>query len=198
MVVTHVTLCSVTGGTDAALLPHKNHTEIVTGIREDLDLGGGEPDGDQEGDSQEAGGPGCEEHSGDCDASNEEGQARQARQVTKRQTWFQAGRARRDPGPSLLAWPLSRIRWATRSFVRSWTRSQRIRTIAEISVRALLTELTPQPAYQQVAPRARQLRELGMSYKAIGCALAVDPKTAAKAITWARGRGPEIDPWASS
>jgi hypothetical protein len=38
------------------------------------------------------------------------------------------------------------------------------------------------PAYVQVGPKAKHLRELGMSDKAIGRALGVSDKTIAKAI----------------
>lgn len=67
-----------------------------------------------------------------------------------------------------------------------WTRTQRIRTAAQIPVEAPLLEVAPRPLYQQIASRARHLRELGMSYRQIGQALGVTPKTAAKAIAWHR------------
>lgn len=65
-----------------------------------------------------------------------------------------------------------------------WTRTQRIRTVSQIPVEAPLLEVSPPPLYQQIASRARHLRELGMSHRQIGQALGVTPKTAAKAIAW--------------
>jgi transposase-like protein len=38
------------------------------------------------------------------------------------------------------------------------------------------------PVYQQIAPQAKQLAELGLSRKAIARALGVSDKTAAKAV----------------
>jgi hypothetical protein len=45
---------------------------------------------------------------------------------------------------------------------------------------------TPPPAYQQIAEKARHLRELGMSFKAISRSLDVDDKTVARAVAWLR------------
>jgi DNA invertase Pin-like site-specific DNA recombinase len=42
----------------------------------------------------------------------------------------------------------------------------------------------PPPVYQQIAANAKQLRELGMSYRAVARALGVNDKTVAKAIVW--------------
>jgi hypothetical protein len=42
-------------------------------------------------------------------------------------------------------------------------------------------ETVDQPLYHRIAPKARHLRELGMSDKAIGRALGVSDKTVAKA-----------------
>jgi hypothetical protein len=58
--------------------------------------------------------------------------------------------------------------------------------VAQIPVEAPLLEVSPPPLYRQIASRAQHLRELGMSYRQIGQALGVTPKTAAKAIG---GRG---------
>ena len=49
-----------------------------------------------------------------------------------------------------------------------------------------LLETEARPLYQQVARKALQLRELGLSYCAIARGLEVDDKTAAKAIRWLR------------
>jgi hypothetical protein len=66
----------------------------------------------------------------------------------------------------------------------SWTRTQSIRTVAQIQVWAALFETAPLPVYQQIAPKAKHLRELGMSHKAIARALGVNDKTVTKAIAW--------------
>ncbi len=67
-----------------------------------------------------------------------------------------------------------------------WTRSQRIRTAARLEVEATLLETFPTPVYQQIAPQATHLRELGMSDRAIATALSVSDKTIAKAVAYAR------------
>lgn len=42
----------------------------------------------------------------------------------------------------------------------------------------------PQHMYQRIASRARQLRDLGLSYYEIGRALGTNHTTARKAATW--------------
>jgi len=51
-------------------------------------------------------------------------------------------------------------------------------------VEALLIEAAPPPRYQRISERAKHLRELGLSDKAIAGSLSVTDKTVAKAITW--------------
>jgi hypothetical protein len=63
-----------------------------------------------------------------------------------------------------------------------WTRTQRIRTAAGIRLEAVIVDATAAPVYLRIAARAKQLREFGISDKAIGRALGVDDKTVAKAI----------------
>lgn len=65
-----------------------------------------------------------------------------------------------------------------------WTRTQRIRTAGRLNVDAALVEAVPPPVYQLVAEKAKHLRELGMSDKAIARALGVTDKTVAKAVAW--------------
>jgi hypothetical protein len=72
--------------------------------------------------------------------------------------------------------------------LRQWTRSQSIRTAAEIPIEIDLVEDLPVPIYQQIAARATQLREQGLSDRRIGQELGVDPKTAVKAIDWLKSR----------
>jgi len=69
-----------------------------------------------------------------------------------------------------------------------WRRTQRIRTAARLEVEATLLETLPAPVYQQIAPQATHLRELGMSNKAIAAALSVSDKTIAKAVAYAGNR----------
>lgn len=67
-----------------------------------------------------------------------------------------------------------------------WRRTQRIRTAAGIAVEASIVELTEVPTYLRIAEKARHLRDLGMSDKAIGRALGVSDKTVAKAVVVGR------------
>jgi DNA-binding transcriptional regulator YhcF (GntR family) len=66
----------------------------------------------------------------------------------------------------------------------SWTCSQSIRTAAEIPIEVDLVEDSPPPVYQQIAARAIELRERGLSDRRIGQEIGVDPKTVIKAIQW--------------
>lgn len=63
-----------------------------------------------------------------------------------------------------------------------WSRSQRIRTAAEIPLEVILVDEAELPLYERLAERAKHLRELGMSYRAIGRVLGVDYKVAMRAI----------------
>jgi orotate phosphoribosyltransferase-like protein len=54
-----------------------------------------------------------------------------------------------------------------------------------------LVEDSPPPVYQQIAARATELRDQGLSDRQIGQELGVDPKTAVKAINWLTKRGQE-------
>ena len=65
-----------------------------------------------------------------------------------------------------------------------WTRTQRIRTAAEVPLEAVLKKTKTPPLYQQIAGKALHLRELGMSYCGIARRLEVDDKTVAKAVHW--------------
>jgi hypothetical protein len=51
----------------------------------------------------------------------------------------------------------------------------------------MLVDEADLPRYQQLAGRAKHLRELGMSFRAIGRALRVDYKVAQKATRWPTG-----------
>ena len=67
---------------------------------------------------------------------------------------------------------------------RWWTRSQRIRTLAEIPFEAAILDTAPAPVYQQIAAKALQLQQLGMSILAIAKRLGVTDKTVTKAVEW--------------
>lgn len=47
-----------------------------------------------------------------------------------------------------------------------------------------LAETRELPVYQKIAPKATQLRELGMTYPEIGKRLGVDRWTIGKAVRW--------------
>jgi len=64
------------------------------------------------------------------------------------------------------------------------TRTQRTRTFSEIPIEAAILDAGAAPIYQQIAPKAVQLKQLGMSSSAIGRRLGVTDKTVAKAIAW--------------
>jgi hypothetical protein len=72
---------------------------------------------------------------------------------------------------------------------KRWTRTQRIRTAAAIPVEAVIVDNAEVPVYLRIAEKAKHLRELGMSDKAIARTLGVTDKTVAKAIGLA-ARGP--------
>ena len=68
-----------------------------------------------------------------------------------------------------------------------WTRTQRIRTAAEVLFEAALLDTSPPLIYQDIARRALQLRELGLTDTAIARQMRVTDKTVAKGIRWLRG-----------
>jgi hypothetical protein len=64
-----------------------------------------------------------------------------------------------------------------------WTRTQRIRTAAEIPFEASLLEIAELPLYQPIAPKAIRLWELGLSLACIARHLGVTDNTVAKALS---------------
>jgi orotate phosphoribosyltransferase-like protein len=50
-----------------------------------------------------------------------------------------------------------------------------------------ILDTAPPPVYQQIAPKALQLQQLGLSNSAIAKRLEVSDKTASKAISWLLG-----------
>lgn len=63
-----------------------------------------------------------------------------------------------------------------------WTRSQRIRTAAEVPLVAALVETIAAPVYLQIAGRARHLRGLGLTLEVIARELGVSARTVAKSL----------------
>ena len=78
-----------------------------------------------------------------------------------------------------------------------WTRSQRIRTVAQLPFDVAILETSPPPAYQRIAHEADRLRRLGLSFTLIAEALKTSDKTVAKAIAWLKSleyHGIQISP----
>lgn len=65
----------------------------------------------------------------------------------------------------------------------------RIRTAAQLPIDTALVNTNALPLYQQIAPRALQLSNLGLDLSAISRKLNVDSKTVIKGIAWLRDRG---------
>ncbi len=65
-----------------------------------------------------------------------------------------------------------------------WTRSQRIRTAAQLPFQAAILETAEPPVYQRIAGKAQHLSRLGLCLSRIAEALGVSDKTVAKAIAW--------------
>ena len=68
-----------------------------------------------------------------------------------------------------------------------WTRTQRIRTVADVPLEVVIIEIKPPPLYQEIAPKAKHLKELGMTQAEIGRRLGVDRWTVGKALRWLYG-----------
>lgn len=73
--------------------------------------------------------------------------------------------------------------------LRKWTRSQPIRTAAELPLRFSLLETRPQFAYQRIAIEAERLRKLGLCDLRIAGVLGVTDKTVTKARQWLASKG---------
>src|SRR5262249_49745906 len=68
------------------------------------------------------------------------------------------------------------------SWLRWWTRSQPIRTLASVPLTIPLINVRQPFTYQQVAEKSARLRSLGMSLSAIARVLGTSDKTIAKAL----------------
>lgn len=64
---------------------------------------------------------------------------------------------------------------------KDWTRSQRIRTSAEVPIETAILDTGSPPIYQQISPKAFQLQQLGLSNSVIARRLGVD-ETVSKAV----------------
>jgi hypothetical protein len=67
---------------------------------------------------------------------------------------------------------------------RWWTRTQRIRTAAELSFEAILVDAAAAPVYQRLAAKALHLRQLGLRPVAIARRMGIDRKTVTKSLAW--------------
>ena len=69
-----------------------------------------------------------------------------------------------------------------------WTRSQRLRTVAQVLIEAEFTQPVETPLYQSIATRVAAMRDRGDSVSAIAKDFAVDHHTVDKALRWFRSR----------
>jgi hypothetical protein len=68
--------------------------------------------------------------------------------------------------------------------LRWWTRSQSIRTLAEIPLEVPIIDPVQTPKYQKIAAEAVVLRRLGLPVYKIARALGVAAKTVLRAFEW--------------
>jgi hypothetical protein len=78
--------------------------------------------------------------------------------------------------------------------LRWWTRTQSIRTVAEMPLEAALIGTGRPPVYQVIARKAKQLHDLGLSHSAIARRLGVSDKTVCKAINLGQTFGSSFSP----
>ena len=76
------------------------------------------------------------------------------------------------------------------NWFQTWTRLKPIRTTGLITARIRILPVRQAPLYQRIAPKARQLKALGITLPQIARALNVDPKTALKACRYPNHRHP--------
>jgi hypothetical protein len=80
-------------------------------------------------------------------------------------------------------WGFKYNRWGFK-YKRWWTRSQSIRTLAQILFEIPIVDPVQIFRYQEIATRALVLRKLGLPVYKIGLALGVDPKTIIQGLKW--------------
>jgi hypothetical protein len=83
--------------------------------------------------------------------------------------------------------------YVAHSWAEWWTRTQRIRTVALIPLEAALLDTGAAPIYQQIAAKALNLQQLGLTCSAIAGRLNVTDKMVAKPIAWLRRVAPHHD-----
>ena len=69
-----------------------------------------------------------------------------------------------------------------------WTRTQRLRTVAELPFEAEFRAVVPGPVYQRIAAAAAGMNDQGVTVAAIGRHFGVDHHTVEKAVRWFRQR----------
>lgn len=65
-----------------------------------------------------------------------------------------------------------------------WTRTQRIRTEAELPLLAILADAVAAPLYQRIAAKTLCLHQLGLGSTTIARRLSTTHKTVIKALAW--------------
>ena len=68
-----------------------------------------------------------------------------------------------------------------------WTRTQRLRTLAELPVEVELRDPQTTPVYQRIGAQAAEMCRRGRPFRAIAEHFGVDDHTVAKAVRWFRG-----------
>ena len=68
-----------------------------------------------------------------------------------------------------------------------WTRTQRLRTLAEVPLEVEFRVSVPIPVYQRIAAQAAEMRTRGVTFHAIAEHFGVDDHTAADAVRWFHG-----------
>ena len=65
-----------------------------------------------------------------------------------------------------------------------WTRTQRLRTVAELPFEVEFRSVVPVPVYQRIAVEATEMQHRGVTVAAIARYFGVDDHTAGKALRW--------------
>jgi hypothetical protein len=81
-------------------------------------------------------------------------------------------------------WTLRELNPCPSGGKEKWTHTQRIRALAEIPIEVAILDTSTPPIYENIAPKALQLQQLGMNKSAIARRLGVTDRTVAKAIAW--------------
>ena len=87
-----------------------------------------------------------------------------------------------DPGSTF--WTVSKL--LKTGGLEWWTRTQRLRTLAELPFEAEFRSVVPVPVYQRIAAEAAGMQDQGVRVAAIARHFGVDDHTAGKAMRWFR------------